>query len=227
MARYERFGELTYLDDTGDEHVLYPITKKDYVEGVSEIESAIGNLSGLNTASKDSLVLAINEVFASVISGGSGLSDEELESAIKSALQEAKDSGEFDGKDGRGIVSIVRTSGNGAAGTTDTYTITYSDNTTSTFNVYNGANGSSGESSEGASGENGATFTPSVDSDGNLSWSNDKGLANPATVNIKGKDGNPGSNGVSVVSITLTEADGSIVANMWPPQTESYFDFGM
>lgn len=45
------------------------------------------------------------------------------------------------GSDGRGIASIVRTSGTGAAGTTDTYTITYSDASTSTFAVYNGANG--------------------------------------------------------------------------------------
>ena len=32
----------------------------------------------------------------------------------------------------------------------------------------------------------GATFTPAVDLDGNLSWTNDKGKVNPATVNIKG-----------------------------------------
>lgn len=32
----------------------------------------------------------------------------------------------------------------------------------------------------------GATFTPSVDADGNLSWTNDKGRDNPAAVNIKG-----------------------------------------
>lgn len=46
--------------------------------------------------------------------------------------------------DGRGIVSIVRTSGTGAAGTTDTYTITYTDGTTSAFTVYNGADGTAG-----------------------------------------------------------------------------------
>lgn len=46
-----------------------------------------------------------------------------------------------DGVDGRGIVSIERTAGTGAAGTTDTYTITYTDNTTSTFSVYNGQDG--------------------------------------------------------------------------------------
>lgn len=90
----------------------------------------------------------------------------------------------LDGSDGRGITEIKRTSGNGAAGTNDTYTIYYTDGSTSTFNVYNGANGSGGGSTEG--GENGATFTPHVDSSGNLSWTNDKGLPNPETVNIKG-----------------------------------------
>ena len=45
------------------------------------------------------------------------------------------------GANGRGIESVVRTGGTGAPGTTDTYTITYSDETTSTFQVYNGADG--------------------------------------------------------------------------------------
>ncbi len=43
------------------------------------------------------------------------------------------------GATGRGITEIERTAGTGVAGATDTYTITYSDNTTSTFNVVNGA----------------------------------------------------------------------------------------
>ena len=47
------------------------------------------------------------------------------------------------GEDGRGIVSIVRTSGDGSAGSTDVYTITYTDETTSTFPVYNGTDGKS------------------------------------------------------------------------------------
>ena len=42
------------------------------------------------------------------------------------------------GDDGRSIISIIRTAGTGASGSTDTYTITYSDTSTSTFNVYNG-----------------------------------------------------------------------------------------
>ena len=35
----------------------------------------------------------------------------------------------------------------------------------------------------------GATFTPGMSADGMLSWTNDKGLPNPASVNIKGADG--------------------------------------
>ena len=42
---------------------------------------------------------------------------------------------------GRGIESIVRTVGDGSAGTTDIYTITYTDLSTSTFTVHNGADG--------------------------------------------------------------------------------------
>lgn len=49
------------------------------------------------------------------------------------------------GTTGNGIESIVRTSGDGSAGTTDTYTITYTDTTTSTFTVVNGADGADGE----------------------------------------------------------------------------------
>ena len=45
------------------------------------------------------------------------------------------------------------------------------------------------------SGENGATFIPSIDSEGNLSWSNDKGLENPTPVNIKGPKGPKGETG--------------------------------
>ena len=44
-------------------------------------------------------------------------------------------------------------------------------------------------------GTNGATFTPAVDDAGNLSWSNDKDLANPNTVNIKGAKGDKGDKG--------------------------------
>lgn len=45
------------------------------------------------------------------------------------------------GPSGSSIKSITRTSGNGAPGTTDTYTVTLTDGSTTTFQVYNGANG--------------------------------------------------------------------------------------
>lgn len=45
------------------------------------------------------------------------------------------------GDPGSSIQKIERTAGTGAAGTTDTYTITLTDGTTSTFQVYNGADG--------------------------------------------------------------------------------------
>lgn len=38
-------------------------------------------------------------------------------------------------------------------------------------------------------------FTPAVDAAGNLSWTNDGGLPNPATVNLKGEKGDTGANG--------------------------------
>ena len=42
------------------------------------------------------------------------------------------------------------------------------------------------------SGENGATFIPTVSDEGIISWTNDKGLENPVSVNIKGPQGEQG-----------------------------------
>lgn len=59
----------------------------------------------------------------------------------------------------------------------------------------------------GPSGKDGATFTPAVDSNGNLSWTNNGSLTNPANVNIKGPQGLPGkdgSNGKDGVTFTPT-----------------------
>ena len=44
-------------------------------------------------------------------------------------------------------------------------------------------------------GEDGATFTPHVGDNGELSWTNDKELPNPVTVNIKGPQGEKGDQG--------------------------------
>lgn len=53
--------------------------------------------------------------------------------------------------------------------------------------------GAAGE--KGEKGERGVSFIPSVDSNGNLSWSNDGGMANPAMVNIRGPKGDSGAAG--------------------------------
>lgn len=48
---------------------------------------------------------------------------------------------------------------------------------------------------KGVGGRDGVTFTPSVSEDGDLSWTNDGGLANPQTVNLKGPKGDTGAKG--------------------------------
>ena len=49
------------------------------------------------------------------------------------------------GERGVGIASIARTAGDGSAGSVDTYTITYTDGTSTTYQVTNGKNGAPGK----------------------------------------------------------------------------------
>lgn len=51
----------------------------------------------------------------------------------------------------------------------------------------------------GEPGKDGTTFIPSVSEGGDLSWTNDGGLENPATVNIRGPKGDLGSQGIQGV----------------------------
>ena len=121
---------------------------------------------------------------------------EDLDSAINTALAQARDSGEFDGKDGRGIKSISRTSGTGAAGTVDTYTITYTDGTTGTYQVRNGANGRDGEDG----------ISPHIGVNGN--WyigTTDTGVKAAE----KGDPGDPGRDGRGIKSISRTSGTGA------------------
>ena len=91
------------------------------------------------------------------------------------------------GDDGRGIESIIRTAGNGAPGSTDTYTITYSDTTTSTFTVYNGNDGE-----KGAKGDTGATGATGADGRG--------------IVSIERTSGNGAAGTVDTYTITYSDA---------------------
>lgn len=96
-----------------------------------------------NNLETDSAVIALaasqGVVLKSMIENVSeNLDPEFLDEVIYAALSEAKDSGQFDGTS---IVSVLRTGGSGQPGTTDTYTITLSDGSTSFFTVYNGRDG--------------------------------------------------------------------------------------
>ena len=72
-----------------------------------------------------------------------------------------------------------------------------------------GPRGEKGEAGDaGPKGDKGTTFVPSVDTDGNISWSNTDGIANPETVNIKGPKGDRGSD--ATVPIATTETLGKV-----------------
>ena len=122
------------------------------------------------------------------------------------------------GTNGVSVSSVKQTTISSADGGTNVVTVTLSNGTTSTFNVKNGSKGSSGTNGtngkDGADGADGATFTPSVDSAGNLSWTNNKGLTNPPTVNIKGPKGDAGSGGGGVSEEYVNNAIANAITNV-------------
>lgn len=72
-----------------------------------------------------------------------------------------------------------------------------------------GPRGEKGEAGDaGPKGDKGTTFVPSVDTDGNISWSNTDGITNPETVNIKGPKGDKGSD--ATVPIATIEILGKV-----------------
>ena len=64
----------------------------------------------------------------------------------------------------------------------------------------------------GEDGANGTTFTPSVSPSGDLSWTNNGGLQNPATVNIRGPQGEPGEDGRSFTIAGAYETEAALLA---------------
>ena len=108
------------------------------------------------------------------------------------------------------IIDIQKTA---SSGNVDTYTIYIDTGDKYTFTVTNGTQGPRGESGvyvgttaptdpsvnvwidpEGATSTiHGATFIPSVSSEGIISWTNDRGMMNPTPVSIKGPTGDTGA----------------------------------
>lgn len=167
------------LPSAGAEKVIYLVVKEDGSDGDAHNEYlwVDGKFEFIGTTAVDLTGYAKEDWVSGQLTNY--LKTTDLQSAIDTALAQAKESGEFDGEPGvsptvsvstitgghritltdkegtktvdvmdgsdgdpgRGITSVKRTSGTGAAGTMDIYTITYSDNTTSTFSVYNGADG--------------------------------------------------------------------------------------
>ena len=87
--------------------------------------------------------------------------------------------------------------------------------------------GTGGAGPKGDKGDDGVTFTPNVSEAGVISWTNNGGLNNPESVNIKGAKGDNGTNGRDGVSptvtvsksgkvttVTITDKDGEHVATI-------------
>lgn len=92
------------------------------------------------------------------------------------------------GKDGVSIQNIEKTS---TSGSVDTYTITYSDGSTSTFKVTNGVDGNQGI--QGEKGEDGRTPTISISDDGY--WVIDGVKSTVLAQGVKGDTGDKGDSG--------------------------------
>ena len=76
---------------------------------------------------------------------------------------------------------------------------------------------------DGTDGSNGVTFTPSVSSAGLISWTNDGGLPNPESVNIKGpagQDGTNGQDGAPGASAGFGTPTATVDANVGTPSVE-------
>lgn len=123
------------------------------------------------------------------------------------AVKAAADAGKFNGRDGKSFEikgyyasTAALEEGVPKPAPGDAYCV----GSTAPYDVYI-YDGVSGEwinngTIQGAKGDTGAagtTFTPHLDGNGNLSWTNDGGLDNPETQNIRGAKGDKGETGAA------------------------------
>ena len=137
----------------------------------------------------------IHQIYAAYQENGGTLSYEEWLSSIKGEKGDPGEKGEKGedgkpGKDGTSVTSIALTS---SSDNVDTYTITYSDGTTSTFKVTNGKDGAQGI--QGEPGANGHTPAITIGENGN--WFIDGA---DSGFSAKGDKGEPGEDGSSFLS---------------------------
>lgn len=105
-------------------------------------------------------------------------------------IQGAQGAQGIQGANGRGITSIVKTN---TSGLIDTYTITFTDSTTTLFNITNGANGTNGTNGTNAVNDNQKVLTYPADfSSGNYTLTN---ADNDFTIFVE--------NGSTAVTITV------------------------
>ena len=133
------------------------------------------------------------------------------------AVKAAADAGKFNGRDGKSFEikgyyasTAALEEGVPAPAPGDAYCV----GSAAPYDVYI-YDGVSGEwinngTIQGAKGDTGAagtTFTPHLDGNGNLSWTNDGGLDNPETQNIRGAKGDKGETGAAGKSAYATAVE--------------------
>ncbi len=134
---------------------------------------------------------------------------------VKDGADGAQGPAGADGDDGNGIASIEKTS---TAGLVDTYTVTFTNGTTTTFTVTNGA--------QGAPGQNGQNGTDGTDGNGitkiektgtsgkvdtyTISFTNGGTSTFTVTNGNDGQNGQNGSDGVGISSIEKTSTSGLV-----------------
>lgn len=126
-----------------------------------------------------------------------------------------------DGAPGIGIDSITRTSGDGSPGTTDTYTITYTDASTSTFDVYNGADGSGGGGGVPGGGTSGQFLKKISAADYDDTWASiEDSDVSPTVPNSQ--TGDFAFTMADAARLTLANASTPLVGTIPPNATVSY-----
>lgn len=180
-------------DKDGEKVYVKGHAKATYMSDGRTVEDAIKQI-GTGGGGGGGITVETDPIFSA--SPAASITEEKIaEWNSKSAQGEKGDKGDT-GDTGTGVQSVKQTTISNTDGGSNVVTVTLTNGATSTFTVKNGSKGSNGTNgTNGKDGADGATFTPSVDSAGNLSWSNDKGLANPPTVNIKGPKGDKGDAG--------------------------------